>query len=239
MICPRRDGPLYGEGGSLTELHLTATLSVPRRAVGMIVAVQARGMGRPSLLQRTVADSLRGIGLGTCLVDLVDPSEAAEEQKRTDIDLLTERLEQVIEYLRVHPQTWQLPVGILGTGLAAAAALTLAAERPELMQVVISCFGRPDLAVTAPTKITVPTLLISPSRNVRLLELNERVFLELRCDSQLAIVTPAARQLTESDVLASCEPIIRQWCERRMGTPDRDFRKLDRIRGCNKADAAE
>jgi putative phosphoribosyl transferase len=239
MICPRRDGPLYGEGGSLTELHLTATLSVPRRAVGMLVAVQARGTGRPSLLQRTVADSLRGIGLGACLVDLVAPSEASEEQKRTDVDLLTERLEQVIEYLGVHPQTWHLPVGILGTGLAAAAAMTLAAERPELMQMVISCFGRPDLAVTSPAKITVPTLLISPSRNIRLLELNESVFLELRCESQLAIVTPTARQLTESDVLASCAPIIRQWCERRMGVPDRDFRRSAQTRGRNKADAAE
>ena len=220
MICARHDGPLFGESRAQAELHLTATLSVPRGATGLILVIQAVGGREPSAFQQGAVDALRSAGFATCLVDLLDPEEADEDDCRTDIDLLTERLERVIEFLAVSPQTWHLPVGVLAADIAAAAAVPLAAERPDLIRTVASCCGRPDLSLAHAADVDVPVLLIVPARDANLLDANEQFFLKLRCTSQLALVAPPARPLSATDALLASEKVLRQWYRRHMRAGD-------------------
>jgi putative phosphoribosyl transferase len=221
MICLPRHPYSPSEPDSPVDLHLTATLSVPRNAKGLLVLVQSEGRRQPGPLARGIAEGLRGAGMATCLIDLLNPDEAGEEPKLQSVELLTHRLAGTVEYLAVGPDTWHLPVGLLGEGMAAAAVLGVAAQRPDLVRAAIVCNGRPDLAPIDPRTLAVPTLLVVPAARRDLVELNEGVFLELRCTSQLAVVRGAGQQFSQSGLTVACQQVVRQWCRRHLRRPGR------------------
>lgn len=214
MICARRETRFPGNDTEFSRLHLNAVLTLPRRARGLAVVVQGRGHRSPSPFQRALADRLRAGGIGTCLVDLLDASEIepGAPDAQYDLDFLAERLESVIDFLAVNPDTWQLPLGIVGIDAAAPAALMMAAERPELVRAVVACCGRPEEAPVDFSRLTVPTLLIAPSADPSVLAAHESVFLQLQCTSQLAVIRGAGRRLAEPGSMVACEQAVNSWC---------------------------
>lgn len=208
MICPVRG---FSPFEAVEPHHLTGTLTVPRRAGGVVVVAQAEGTTEPSAFQQAAADLLRPLGLATCTVDLLDPIETENQKAADDVDLLTERLERVVEFLADHPQTWHLAPGILCNGMVAAAAATLASERPGLFRALVCCAGRPDLSLAGARFIVAPTLLIAPGRRAAQLRANENFFLQLRCPSQLALVRQPEDQESDARLLETSARQIRDW----------------------------
>ena len=131
-------------------------------------------------------------------IPLLTPEEERVDDRtgklRFDIPLLAARLTGAIGWLSDQSETRSLPVALFGASTGAAAALQAAAEVPELVQLVISRGGRPDLAGDALERVAVPTLLIVGSRDVEVLALNQAAAARLAGPVEIAIV-PAATHL--------------------------------------------
>jgi putative phosphoribosyl transferase len=190
---------------------LAGQLTVPDRAIGMVVFAHGSGSSRHSPRNRYVAAILNRAGLGTLLVDLLAPGEEGDRANVFDIGLLARRLAVVTGWLRTQPDAAGLPVGYFGASTGAAAALWAAAEPGADIAAVVSRGGRPDLASPRLRSVTAPTLLIVGGRDEMVLGLNRRAQAELRCENQLAVVPDATHLFEEPGTLAAAAELARDW----------------------------
>ena len=152
-----------------------------------------------------VAARMQAAGYATLLMDLLTPEEERIDDRtgklRFDIPLLAARLTGAIRWSNDRSETRSLPVALFGASTGAAAALQAAAEVPELVQLVISRGGRPDLASDALERVTVPTLLIVGSRDLEVLALNRAAAARLAGPTDIAIVAGATHLFPEPGTL--------------------------------------
>ncbi|WP_039377589.1 dienelactone hydrolase family protein, partial [Parachlamydia acanthamoebae] len=133
----------------IKHLHvvLEGMLKIPQSAQGIVLFAHGSGSSRLSPRNNFVADILNDAGLATLLIDLLSEQEDEIYQTRFDIDLLTERLNIVIQWLKKQSATQNLGLGIFGSSTGAAAALRSASEMGKEIKAVVSRGGRPDLAI--------------------------------------------------------------------------------------------
>lgn len=143
-------------GGVVLHGHL----DLPAGAAGVVVFAHGSGSSRHSPRNQYVAHQLQRAGLGTLLVDLLAPGEAAERRNVFDIPLLGARLGEVSRWLASQPETASCRLGYFGASTGAGAALWTAAEPGNLAEAVVSRGGRPDLAADRLPWVKAPTLLI-------------------------------------------------------------------------------
>jgi putative phosphoribosyl transferase len=185
------------------DLLLSADLTLPPHAVGLVVFAHGSGSGRWSPRNRSVADRLNRAGLATLLLDLLTPEEQAVDEAtrelRFDVPRLADRLVAAIGWSLA--QRPDLPLGAFGASTGAAAALVAAARRPGLVGAVVSRGGRVDLAGAALPLVRAPTLLLLGERDVEVRALNEEARREMRCEVELAVVPGAAHLFEEPGAL--------------------------------------
>lgn len=219
MICARRDAAHGMRAEQLldtAEMH--GVLAVPPQAAGLVAMLYSGGESRRAPVQEGIAQSLRSTGLAVCIVDLLDPSEAEDADCLGDVSLIAQRMHLALDLLGARPETRHLPLALVSAETAVAAALAVAGSRPRGIQSVVGCYGRPDLAPVDIEALTVPTLLVVPSKDQQLVRSNERVFESLNCPSQLAVIVGASRGFTEPGTQVACEYVVGQWCERYLPT---------------------
>ena len=184
---------------------LDGDLVVPGGASGIVLFAHGSGSSRHSPRNRMVATRMQAAGYATLLMDLLTPEEERVDDRtgklRFDIPLLAARLTGAIGWLSDQSETRSLPVALFGASTGAAAALLAAAEVPELVQLVISRGGRPDLAGDALERVAVPTLLIVGSRDVEVLALNQAAAARLAGPVEIAIVPGATHLFPEPGTL--------------------------------------
>lgn len=193
---------------------LAGALSVPDRAKGLVVFAHGSGSSRLSPRNRHVARALNEARLATLLFDLLLPGEAEERHNVFDIPLLAGRLEEAIDWVRQHPGTATLAMGLFGASTGAAAALTAAARRPADVSAVVSRGGRPDLAGRALAEVRAPTLLIVGELDDVVIELNERALAQMTCVKQLDIVPHATHLFEETGTLDVVVELATAWFDR-------------------------
>lgn len=209
--------------------QLMLALDTPPGAKGLVLLVQARGNTRGGLLSQGIVPVFRSTGLATCVVDLVESGEARGFDDVCDVDFLTGRLAGVMEYLALNQGLRRLPTAILGRESAAAAAIRAAADERGRVRAVVCCAGRPGRAGIDTEKYQVPTLLLVPGADQALVRANEEFFLQLHCESQLAVIRDGCR-IGESSNLPACQKVIYSWCVRYLGAPGESPRKMKRRR---------
>jgi putative phosphoribosyl transferase len=199
---------------------LEGNLSLPKGAGGIVLFAHGSGSSRHSPRNRYVARLLNQAKLATLLVDLLTSDEEAIDMRtahlRFDIGLLAQRLVAVTDWLTEHPDTRQLRVGYFGASTGAAAALVAAAERPDVVGVVVSRGGRPDLAGHALARVRAPTLLIVGGNDFPVIDLNRAALAQLRCEKQLVIVPGATHLFEEPGALDEVARLAREWFERHL-----------------------
>jgi putative phosphoribosyl transferase len=180
---------------------LDGDLVVPAGATGVVLFAHGSGSSRHSSRNRMVAARLQAAGYATLLMDLLTPEEEQVDNRtrhiRFDIPLLASRLTGAIRWLSERHDTAGLPVALFGASTGAAAALQAAAEVPELVNVVISRGGRPDLAGDALERVRTPTLLIVGSRDVEVLALNRAAAARLTGPTEIAVIPGATHLFPE------------------------------------------
>jgi dienelactone hydrolase len=195
---------------------LQGDVVLPRSARGIVLFAHGSGSSRFSSRNRYVANHLVAGGLGTLLFDLLTADEEVRDQRdaslRFDIDLLTRRLAGATRWLDRQPWATNLKRGYFGASTGAAAALAASVECE--VHAIVSRGGRPDLAGTALTQVTAPTLLIVGSQDTVVIELNERALRLLRCEAQLEIVPGATHLFEEPGTLEQAAASALQWFRR-------------------------
>ena len=196
---------------------LEAELMVPTAASGLVVFAHGSGSGRRSPRNRRVAELLREHGIGTLLVDLLLPDEAADQAKVFDVGLLAARLGDCIDQLQAESALCMLPLGLFGASTGAAAALDCAAARGHAVSAVVCRSGRVDLAC-APGQVKVPTLLIAGSADPEVLALNLDARPTLGGECRVAVVPGASHLFMEEGALDRAAHLAIDWFRRAFGS---------------------
>jgi len=202
---------------SLEDVSIYADLLRPDNALGLVVFAHGSGSSRHSARNRYVAEELSRHGLVTLLVDLLTPDEAAADELtaeyRFDISRLGRRVTGVIDWLAAQPELRDLPVGLFGASTGAAAALIGAAERPTLVQAVVSRGGRPDLAGDALTNVAAPTLLLVGDRDHGVIVLNKYAARRLSAHVEIQLIPGATHLFEEPGTLEQVAHRAAGWFE--------------------------
>ncbi|MCO8128179.1 dienelactone hydrolase family protein [Acidimicrobiia bacterium EGI L10123] len=199
--------------------RLPGTLVVPERASGLVLFAHGSGSSRHSSRNRHVADSLRDAGLATLLFDLLLPEEDGDRRFVFDIDLLAERLLAASEGVRALAEVEGLGVGVFGASTGGGAALVAAARRPDLVDVVVSRGGRPDLAGEHLAHVRAPTRLIVGGADTEVLALNRRAAAHLGCPHDLVVVPGATHLFEEPGALDQVADLSIDWFRQHLPAP--------------------
>ena len=199
---------------------LSGNLTVPEKAVALVLFAHGSGSSRHSPRNRYVARLLNEAKLATLLIDLLTSDEEASDMRtahlRFDIELLAERLVAATDWLTQYQDTRHLRIGYFGASTGAGAALVSAADRPQAVGAVVSRGGRPDLAGPALVRVRAPTLLIVGGTDFAVIELNRTALGQLRCEKQLVIVPGASHLFEEPGALDEVARLAREWFERHL-----------------------
>jgi len=207
---------------ALDSVRLEGDLSVPSAAKGAVLFAHGSGSSRHSPRNRYVADVLNEGGLATLLIDLLTMDEQQVDLQtahlRFDIPFLARRLEAIAEWLSIHPEVRDFPLGLFGASTGAGAALVVAAELPQRVRAVVSRGGRPDLAGGALARVKAPALLIVGGADPVVLDLNRKAMALLHCDKQLQIVPGASHLFEEPGALQKVSMLARDWFQEKLPT---------------------
>jgi putative phosphoribosyl transferase len=163
-----------------------------------------------------VAMALEKAGFRVLLVELLTAVETHKPDMAFDIPVLSDRLNDVVEWLRSHPETASSPLGLFGVGAGAAAALNVAAARRDAIGAIVSRGGRPDLS-DALAEVEAPTLCIVGQHDSLLIEITELALPEINCAKQLVIVPGAAHSFEEPGSMDAVVNETRTWFAQHLG----------------------
>ena len=199
---------------------LSGDLVVPERAEGIVVFAHGSGSGRHSPRNQYVAGILQQGMLATLLLDLLTDAEEQVDLEsghlRFDIGLLARRLLEATDWLQQEATTRDMSVGYFGASTGAGAALVAAADRPSLINGIVSRGGRPDLAGSALPRVKAPTLLVVGSKDRQVVDLNRMALTKLRCEKRLSIVPGATHLFEEPGTLEQVAIQARDWFQRNL-----------------------
>lgn len=199
----------------LAQITLDGDLALLPQPSGLVVFAHGSGSSRYSPRNRSVAARLQDAGQSTLLFDLLTVGEEQVDQVtahlRFDIDLLAARLIGVTDWLCAQRDTAARAIGYFGASTGAAAALTAAAARSQVIAAVVSRGGRPDLAGPALPQVKAPTLLIVGGRDEPVIEMNQEALRMMRAPARLQIVPGATHLFEEPGALDEVARLAADW----------------------------
>lgn len=190
---------------------LPGDLTAPSGAAALVVFAHGSGSGRGSPRNRQVARALSRHGIGSLLLDLLAPAEAADVRVRFDIALLTSRVEQALDWCAARPDLARLRLGLFGASTGAAAALRASAGRPGRVGAIVLRGGRTEGAASCLKRITAPTLMIVGSADADAMASNRAAQRMLICHRRLEVVPGASNLFEEPGALESVAALAADW----------------------------
>ncbi len=201
-------------------VQLEGLLELPAQPRALLLFAHGSASSAHSPRNNQVARALHQASMGTLLLDLLSSAEQRSTAMRFDITLLTERLGAALDRVRQHPLCAALPLGLFGASTGAAAALRLAAARPDQLVAVVARGGRPDLAgANALACVRAPTLLIVGGQDALVIDLNLAASALLQCENRVAIVPGAGHLFEEPGTLEAVAELAAGWFVRHLPTP--------------------
>jgi len=194
---------------------LEGNLTLPEGAKGIILFAHGSGSSRMSPRNQFVAQVLSKAGFATLLFDLLTQEEEQIDiitaELRFNIELLTTRLVHATDWITKNPDTKGLNIGYFGASTGAAAALSAAARRPQVVKAIVSRGGRPDLAEAGLRGVLAPTLLIVGGDDYAVIQMNESAFQKLTCQKELLIIPGATHLFEEPGKLEEVTAAAKVW----------------------------
>jgi len=201
-------------------VKLNADLVVPIGARGLVLFAHGSGSSRHSHRNQFVARVLQQCDIGTLLMDLLTEEEERVDNQtreyRFNIGFLADRLAAVVNWAKAQATLEKLPLGLFGASTGAAAAIVTAARHPDLIKVIVSRGGRPDLAGESLKKVMAPTMLIVGGYDDAVLVLNEQAKAQMPGEVALRIVPRATHLFEEPGALAQVAEFAASWFSGRL-----------------------
>lgn len=195
--------------------NLRGDLTIPEQAKGLILFAHGSGSSRLSPRNQYVSRSLVEAGFATLLTDLLTEAEEREDMDtghlRFDVEMLGDRLVEIIDWLVLNEETMGLSIGLFGASTGAAAALVAAVRREKWVRAVVSRGGRPDLAGSALGDVQCPTLLIVGSDDLDVVKLNTKALGQMQCPKQMMLVQGATHLFEEPGTLEVVAKLSAEW----------------------------
>jgi putative phosphoribosyl transferase len=169
-------------------VSIEAILSIPDGSTSIIIFAHGSGSSGTSSRNQLVSQILNDNGFGTLLFDLLTKDEQESDIRtqrivhelpgaalnKFNIELLTERLDAVSQWVQNNNDTKNLKIGYFGASTGAAAALYAAASFCDV-KAVVSRGGRTDLVDKKTLEdVKCPCLFIVASNDKKLIEINKR-----------------------------------------------------------------
>ncbi len=196
------------------DLDLKGNLNIPKKPKAFVIFSHGSGSSRFSSRNRFVAQLLNKQNIATLLTDLLTEVEDKNFENRFDIELLTERLVKVTNYVIQISELKGLKVGYFGASTGAASAVKAAAQLKNTIQVIVSRGGRPDLAGDSLSELDVPTLFLVGSLDTQVIKLNNQAFNKLKCEKEIQIIEGASHLFEEPGKLNEVAQIAAEWFEK-------------------------
>lgn len=196
------------------DLIVGALLYRPPAPRGAVLIAQPSGICRLNRRERFVASSLARVGFLTLLVDLLTEEEdEVREGAHEDVPLLADRLLSAARWLAAFGAGSRLPLGYLGVGTGAAAALVATAIEPYRVLAVVSRESRPDYAGASLLLTRVPSLFIVAGNDPKALAAN-RAACGLSATRRLEIIPSGGSGLLEGAALDRMTVLSARWFTR-------------------------
>jgi dienelactone hydrolase len=216
------------------DVLLAGDLHVPERAIGLVIFAHGSGSSRFSSRNRRVAEALQRTGCATLLMDLLTSYEEQIDtltaEYRFDIPLLGRRVIAAADWAGTEPPIRDLRIGYFGASTGAAAALTAAANRPDVSAAVVSRGGRPDLAGPSVLRsVQAPSLLIVGGADEPVIVLNEEAIEHMRSEARLEIIPGATHLFEEPGALEEVARLASEWFTRHFRETGRSSTILDGV----------
>lgn len=186
-------------------------LRVPHNPRGIVLFAHGSGSSRNSPRNIYVAGILRQARIATLLFDLLTEEEDLIYENRFNIELLTERLIAVTNWVKKNKEFKNLKFGYFGASTGAASALKAAARIGSDIRAIVSRGGRPDLAMDEIDKVKTPTLSIVGENDPKVLELNKLAYEALNTTKKLEIIPGATHLFEEKGTLEKAAKLASFW----------------------------
>ena len=197
---------------------INGIINVPKKPKGIVLFSHGSGSSRFSKRNSFVAEILNQNGFATFLLDLLTKEEDLIYENRFDIELLTQRLLSVTDWVKKQPELKELPIGYFGASTGAASALKASAQLGKTISAIVSRGGRPDLAESILDKVQSPTLLIVGGKDYQVIDFNRHAFEKIISIKELVIVPNATHLFAEPGTLEKVAELSVKWFEKYLDT---------------------
>lgn len=195
----------------LHNVKLKGRLRIAENQKGLVIFSHGSGSGRLSSRNNYVADHLQFEGFSSLLFDLLTEREDLVYENRFDINLLSQRLVKVTQWILKFKDYKNLPIGYFGASTGAASALYAAAHLNDNIKAIVSRGGRPDLAMPILDRIKAPTLFIVGGNDDVVILLNKKAFANLDGIKKLEIIEGATHLFEEPGTLEKAAELSANW----------------------------
>ena len=200
--------------------ELTALLQHPKFPTALVVLVYGSGGTRPSFRCRKLGRELSKLGFSTLQVDLLTSEDIRSIHSDDGLDVLTDRVTEVLHWIEHDPELSQLPLCLLGAGNGAAIVIEAANSGPNRLIAIICCDGRPDWVFESLASLDCPILLLVGELAVDLLELNAWSSMFLRARHELAVVPGVRTLLVDPLAVEQVADLSARWIDNAMHPAD-------------------
>ncbi|MBB4932126.1 putative phosphoribosyl transferase [Lipingzhangella halophila] len=201
-----------------SDVYLDGDLASPSDVRGAVVFAVSHGRHHPR--HNVVAQELRRSGYATLTLDLLTHDEWRREGRDggsgVETGQLGERLNAAVRWLRRATDLASEPVGLVGSGAAAPAALLTAAGHPRDVAAVVVHGERIDLAEESLPKVRAPTLALVEGDDSFVRELTEWALSKLGAPYELRVVPGAEQLLGQSEDWREAGEFAAGWFERHL-----------------------
>ncbi len=179
-------------------------LAVPENNTGgLVIFVHGSGSSGYSPRNKYLSSVLNESGLATFLIDLLSPQESevdnTTKEYRFNIELLTNRLLIVTDWMIHNDITKSFTFGYFGSSTGAAVAIKAAVKKSNRIVTIVTRSGRPDLVESSYLRsLKSSILLIVGSHDLPVIEFTQNAFKVLNNVTEKKIILiPGATHLFE------------------------------------------
>jgi putative phosphoribosyl transferase len=208
-------------------MSLEAILSVPNDSISIVIFAHGSGSSATSSRNQIVSQVLNDNGCGTLLFDLLTKEEQESDIRtqriihelpgvslnKFNIELLTERLDAVTQWVQNNNNTKNLNIAYFGACTGAAAALYAASSFRDV-KAVVSRGGRTDF-VDKKTLAdeSCPCLFIVGSNDKKVIEINKETIDQLSNvrDKKLELIEGASHLFEEEGKIDQVGNVAGRW----------------------------
>ena len=193
------------------DADLKGSLYIPQDTKGLVIFSHGAGSNRLSPRNRYVSEELNKNGFATLLFDLLTEDEDQFYANRFDIELLTQRLTAVTDWISKFKELENLDIAFFGASTGAASALKASARiNSDKVITVISRGGRPDMAFNELKKLKCPVLLMVGSLDTAVLDINYQAAKDIE-NHRVKVINGASHLFTEPGTLIEVAQVAVRW----------------------------